>query len=118
MAGSMIKDSQVNPMANSLVQQESRRVNNYHRARDYTSREAQNFREAGIDAPRILSYDEQDSATLVSRMIGKKYDGTGKNWKAYLRSLKKELALVDGIIATGGSGQGETISIPKQYGSK
>lgn len=118
IAGSMIKDSQVNPMTNSLANPETRRVNNYHRTRDYTSRDAQNFREAAIDPPKLLSYDESESASYVARMTGQQFEGAGKNWKSYLRSLKKELALVDGIISTGGSGQGETLSIPKQYGSK
>lgn len=104
MAGSMIKDSALNPMANSLVNQESRRANHYQRTRDYTSRDAQNFREAAIEPPRMLTYDEQDSISLVNRMLSKKFDGAGKNWRAYLRSLKKELALVDSIISTGGSG--------------
>lgn len=58
MAGSTVKDSIVNPMANSLVNPESRRPTGYHKFRDYTSRDTQNYREAAIDAPRYLTYDD------------------------------------------------------------
>jgi hypothetical protein len=43
---------------------------------------------------------------------------SGPSWKNYLQGLKKELSLVDTILATGGSGQGETLTIAKELGSK
>jgi len=54
----------------------------------------------------------------MGKILSKQYTGPGKAWNTYLKGLKKEVHLVDRILATGGSGQGETLKIPRQKNSK
>jgi hypothetical protein len=117
------KKAQVNAgpnlnVATSASKAQVRKVTNYSRAKDFTSRDAQNFREAGLTVPRPLNYDKGDSFGFLEKIVSQDYASNGHAWKSYLRSVKKELELVDGILATGGSGQGESLDIPKEYGSK
>lgn len=89
------------------------------KARDYTSMDAQNFKEAGLNPPTILEYDQLDcEGSFIEKIMNQIYGGSEKSWVSYLRGLKKQIHLVDEILATGGSGEGETITIPKVYGSK
>jgi hypothetical protein len=62
-----------------------------------------------------MNYDA-NSKTFLEKIMGQDYSGIGNSWKNYLLGLKKELNLVDSILATGGSGQGETLTIPKEIG--
>lgn len=95
---------------------EVRKVNNFSRARDYTSIDAQNFGEAGLNYPVLMNYDA-NSKTFLEKIIKQDYSGFDNSWRNYLQGLKKELKLVDSILATGGSGQGETLTITKESGS-
>ena len=66
-----------------------------------------------------MNYDTNlNSRSFLEKILNQDYSGKGHAWNSYLRSLKKEIHLVDSILATGGSGQGETIVIPKEAGSK
>ncbi len=96
---------------------EVRKVSNFSRARDYTSNDAQNFKEAGLNTPSLLNYDP-NSKTFFEKIMNQDYSVFGASWKTYLQNLKKEVHLVDSILATGGSGQGETLTITKEAGSK
>lgn len=105
-----------NIVASSPSKAQVRKVTNYSRAKDFTSRDAQNLKEAGLNPLALTNYDA-NSSSFLEKLVSQDYAGNGQAWKGYLRNLKKEIHLVDSILATGGSGQGETINFTKELGS-
>lgn len=61
----------------------------------------------------------EDPRAFMERISTQEYQGRfEKGWEAYITQCTKEISFVDQVLATGGRGQGETVNIPKDYGSK
>jgi hypothetical protein len=60
-----------------------------------------------------------DQRGFLERISTQEYQGRfEKGWEAYISQCAKEVKFVDQVLATGGRGQGETVNIPADYGSK
>lgn len=91
------------------------------RYRDFTSIGAITTNETGIAFEfngAVFQYGA-DQRSFLERLSNQEYQGRfEQGWDAYVNECSKELDFVDQVLATGGRGQGETITIPKDYASR
>jgi hypothetical protein len=94
---------------------------NQDRFRDFTSIGAISPNETGIAFEfngAVFQYGA-DQRSFLERLCNQEYQGRfEQGWDNYVNECGKELDFVDQVLATGGRGQGETITIPKDYASK
>ena len=90
------------------------------RYRDFTSIGAIAQNETGIAFEfngAVFQYGA-DQRSFLERLCNQEYQGRfEQGWDSYVNECSKELDFVDQVLATGGRGQGETITIPKDYAS-
>ena len=90
------------------------------RYRDFTSIGAIAQNETGIAFEfngAVFQYGA-DQRSFLDRLCNQDYQGlVDHGWDSYVNECSKELDFVDQVLATGGRGQGETITIPKDYAS-
>jgi hypothetical protein len=95
--------------------------NSSNQFKDFTSIGAIDLAENGMGFElngSLFTYGG-DQRAFLERISTQEYQGRfERGWDAYIAQCTKEIDFVDQVIATGGRGQGETVNIPKDYGSK
>lgn len=96
-------------------------ANTDNQYREFTSIGAIDLKEndMGFELNGSLFTYGGDQRGFLERISTQEYQGRfERGWEAYISQCAKEIQFVDQVLATGGRGQGETVNIPTDYGSK